>query len=103
MMRAMGTVIESGPMSQVLDRDGMKDRRKALGLNQTKAAQAAGFPGGASQWSDIENGRKGNVTLDTLSKIAAALQCDARDLITPAEPKPKPARKRKTDSAADND
>jgi DNA-binding Xre family transcriptional regulator len=42
---------------------------------------------------DIENGRKGNVSLDTLAKLAAALQCDARDLITP--PQQKAERRRK--------
>jgi DNA-binding Xre family transcriptional regulator len=58
-------------------------------LNQTEAAGAAGFGGGAAQWSDIETGRKKNVTLDTLDKIAVALQCDARDLITPPDRKVK--------------
>lgn len=79
----MDAMLESPPMgNQELDREKMKTRRKALGLNQTEAAEAAEFSGGFSQWSDIETGRKANVTMDTLAKIAAALQCDARDLIT---------------------
>lgn len=78
------SLLESPPMPQELDRDKMRERRKALGLNQTEAAERAGFAGGATWWSDVENGRKSNVTLDTLAKIAAALECDARDLITPA-------------------
>ena len=74
-------------MGQELDREKMRERRKALGLNQTDAAKRAGFAVGASWWSDVESGRKANVTLDTLAKIAAALECDARDLITPAAAK----------------
>jgi transcriptional regulator with XRE-family HTH domain len=86
----MDAVIESPFMGQELDREKMKARRKALGFNQGEAADAAGFAGGVSQWSDIETGRKANVTLDTLARIATALQCDARDLITPpAKPKRK--------------
>jgi transcriptional regulator with XRE-family HTH domain len=86
-------LLESPPMTQELDREKMRARRKALELNQTEAAERAGFSGGAPQWSDIENGRKPNVTLDTLAKIAAALECDARDLIT--APPEKPAKRTK--------
>ena len=43
--------------------------------------------GGVTQWSAIERGDKVNITLETLARIAAALECDARDLITPAEKK----------------
>ena len=58
---------------------------------------------GTAQWSDIESGRKENVTLDTLDKIATALQCDARELITEPDHKvkrvrtagPRPGRKSK--------
>lgn len=79
--------VECLGMGQELDLTRMKERRKELGLNQTEAATAAGIGGGAAGWSDIETGRKKNVTLDTLDKIAAALQCDARDLITPPDRK----------------
>ncbi len=75
-------------MPQELDRQKMRDRRRELGLTQTAAAELAGMPGGASAWSDVEAGRRGNVTLETLARIATALQCDARDLITdPPAPK----------------
>lgn len=87
-------LLESPCMGQELDREKMRDRRKALGLNQTEAAEKAGMPGKASAWSDIENGkgRRANVTLETLARIAAALECDARDLITPADKKSKKLR-----------
>jgi transcriptional regulator with XRE-family HTH domain len=70
-------------MAQELDREKMKAVRKAKGLNQTDAADKAGMSGGAPQWSDIESGRKPNVTVETLSRIAAALDVDARELLTP--------------------
>jgi transcriptional regulator with XRE-family HTH domain len=79
-------------MPQQLDREKMKARRLELELNQTEAAERAGFKGGVAVWSSIERGDQPNVTLDTLAKIAAALECDARDLITPRE---KPKRKGK--------
>ena len=75
--------LESPDMGQELDREKMKSLRIAADLSQGAAAAAAEITGGAGQWSDIENGRKANVTLETLSKIAAALKCDARDLIKP--------------------
>lgn len=77
--------IDSPGMAQELDRDKMRERRKELGLNQTQASEAAGFVGGASWWSDIEAGRRPNVTIATLHGIAKALRCDARDLITPPD------------------
>ena len=78
-------MLESPCMGQELDREKMRERRRALGLNQTDAATRAGFPGGASQWSDVENGRRANVTLETLAKIATALECTSQELLTPAD------------------
>lgn len=77
----MPELLESPPMPQELDREKIRARRRELGLNQTDAAERAGVPG-AQFWSDIENGRRANLTLETLLKIATALECDARDLIT---------------------
>lgn len=74
-------------MGQELDREKMRARRKDLGLNQTEAAELAQMTGGVTQWSAIERGDKTNVTLETLARIAAALECDARDLITPGDKK----------------
>lgn len=93
----MASAVELLGMGQELDRDAMRERRKALNLSQSEAAELAGFPGGASQWSDIESkdGRRANVTIATLDKIAMTLKCDVRDLITPLKPKrPAPRRKR---------
>lgn len=73
-------------MGQELNRDEMRARRDARGLSQAAAAEAAGFKG-AAQWADIENGRKPNVTLATLDKIATALDCDVCELITPRKRK----------------
>jgi transcriptional regulator with XRE-family HTH domain len=78
-------------MGQGFDREKMRERRKALELNQTAAAERAGLAS-VAVWSAIETGRQPNITMETLAKIAAALECDARDLITPPEP---PKRKRK--------
>ena len=85
-------LLESPCMGQELDRVKMRDRRKSLELNQAGAAERAGFSGGAPQWSDIETGRKPNVTLETLAKIATALECSSQDLLTPVEKKSKKLR-----------
>lgn len=90
----MSAALESPPMGQELDREKMRALRKEKGLSQGDAAEAAGMNGGASQWSDVENGRKANVTLDTLSRIAAALGCDSRDLILPPDPPQKKKAKK---------
>jgi transcriptional regulator with XRE-family HTH domain len=88
----MTAVLEFGLMGQELDVDKIRERRKSFGLSQTEAAEKAGIPGGAAAWHDIESGRRVNVKIETLVKIATALKCDARDLITaPAKSK----RKRK--------
>jgi transcriptional regulator with XRE-family HTH domain len=66
---------------QELDRSKMRELRESKGLTQVDAAAKAGMT--VSRWNDVESGRKANVTIDTLSTIAAALGCDARDLLTP--------------------
>ena len=78
-------------MGQELDRNEVRSRREALGLTQAAAAAAAGFKWPA-QWADVETGRKNNLTIVTLDKIATALDCDVRDLITPRKPKRKGAK-----------
>jgi transcriptional regulator with XRE-family HTH domain len=70
---------DAGP--DLLDRGRIKELREALGLSQTEAAARAGLKAGKTQWSAIENGRTGGITLATLGKIAAALGCDPCDLI----------------------
>jgi transcriptional regulator with XRE-family HTH domain len=57
----------------LLDRAKVRQLRESLGLSQSQAAEKAGMSGGKSQWSDIESGRTGGITLATLARIAAAL------------------------------
>ncbi|HEV2293568.1 MAG TPA: helix-turn-helix transcriptional regulator [Tepidisphaeraceae bacterium] len=64
----------------MLDTQKMEARRKSLRLSQEEAAARAGLAG-RQAWNNIASGRKSNVTLDTLNKIAGALDCDPRDLI----------------------
>lgn len=78
---------------QTLDREKMRVRRKALGLTQTEAAKRAEMRSGTTLWSSIERGDTPNVTLETLAKIAKALECDARELITPATKLPRQRKK----------
>lgn len=49
----------------------IKEERKALGLTQEELAQRIGNQ--KPYVSAIENGKKGNITLEMLAKIAAAL------------------------------
>jgi transcriptional regulator with XRE-family HTH domain len=63
-----------------LDTNEIRRRRVALKLSQADAAELAGFTG-AQVWSDIENGRRKNITLETLEKIAGALGVKAKDLL----------------------
>jgi DNA-binding Xre family transcriptional regulator len=64
----------------MLDVDQIKQRRLKLGLKMELAAQRAGFSGEA-QWYLIESGRRTDVALSTLDKLAEALECDAKDLL----------------------
>ena len=62
----------------------LKNRRKALGLNQTALAEAVGVtPGAVSQW---ESGLT-NPTLEMLVKISAVLQCTVDELLHDANDK----------------
>jgi transcriptional regulator with XRE-family HTH domain len=68
----------------MLDTKKIEARRKSLGFSQEEAATRAGLAS-RQAWNNIASGRKANVTMDTLKKIAEALECDPRDLIkTPA-------------------
>lgn len=64
----------------MLDREKMEECRKTLGLSQEEAAARAGLAT-RQAWNNIVSGRKANVTLDTLNRIAGALGCDPRELI----------------------
>lgn len=78
----------------MLDCEKMKQLREALGLNQSEAARQAELAAGRSQWNDIESGRRSNITLETLGKIAAALGVNPSELLL-AAPGAKPPAKRK--------
>ena len=68
----------------VLDTVKIRALREARGWSMADAAKAAGFTGRA-QWYDVESGRKPNVTLETLGKIADALGVDPRELLAPRQ------------------
>jgi transcriptional regulator with XRE-family HTH domain len=79
----MRAVLDSPVVAgQRIDLEKIRSLRDELGLGQAEAAGKAGIPGGASAWSDIENGRRANMKFETLARIADTLGCDVRDLIT---------------------
>ena len=70
----------------LLNLGAMKTLREAKGLTLSQAAEAAGL-GGPSRWRDIESGRRQNVTLETLARIADALGVEPSDLLLPPPPR----------------
>jgi transcriptional regulator with XRE-family HTH domain len=64
----------------ILDVEKMETLRIALDLSQDEAAKRAGL-GSRQRWSDIVNGRRENLTLDTLEGIAKALGTTAKNLL----------------------
>jgi len=58
----------------------IKELREGRGLSQEEAAKLAGI-GGRQQWNDVESGRRVNLTLDTLERVAKALNAKPRDLL----------------------
>jgi hypothetical protein len=71
---------EYGEYMGILDIVKMETLRSALGLTQEEAAQRSGL-GSRQRWSDIVNGRRENLTLDTLEGIAKALGTTAKNLL----------------------
>lgn len=57
----------------------LKERRKALNLTQERVAARMGVR--ANQVSQIENGNNGNPTMDTLEKLALAVEWTVPELI----------------------
>lgn len=47
--------------------------REALGMTQTQLAARSGFP--QSMVAEIESGKRANLSLSTIQKLAAALRC----------------------------
>ncbi len=64
----------------MLDIDKMELIRKEHGLTQEAAAKRARMRG-KQVWNDIVQGRRKNVTMETLDNIAVALGVNARELI----------------------
>jgi transcriptional regulator with XRE-family HTH domain len=71
---------EADKQSIGLDTKKLKALRQQAKLTQADAAARAKLPG-PQFWSDLENGRRGNITLETLDHIAAALGVKAKDLL----------------------
>jgi transcriptional regulator with XRE-family HTH domain len=64
----------------LLDTSRIKELREGRGLSQEEAARIAGV-GGRQNWNAIENGRKANITLETLAAVAKALGVKAKELL----------------------
>jgi transcriptional regulator with XRE-family HTH domain len=63
-----------------LDTDKIRKLRLAAKLTQAEAAARAKLTG-PQVWSDIEKGRRVNLTIEVLERVAAALGVKARDLL----------------------
>ena len=72
--------VHSAGRTNMIDIEKIKSRREKLGMSQEEAAQKAGV-GSRQRWNDIESGRKANVSIETLDKVAEALGMKARDLL----------------------
>jgi transcriptional regulator with XRE-family HTH domain len=72
----------------MLDTERIKARRAELGLSQEAAAARAGLKG-RQAWSNIESGYQDNVTLETLGKVAKALEVYPAELLKAEKPKGK--------------
>jgi transcriptional regulator with XRE-family HTH domain len=57
----------------------IRARRRKLGLTQVEAAKRAGC--GQAWWAEIETGTAGSLGIDTLDKVARALETTAAKLI----------------------
>ena len=64
----------------MLDIEKIKRLRERLKLSQAEAAERAGI-GTRQSWNKIESGREGNLSLERLEKIAAALGVKSKDLL----------------------
>jgi transcriptional regulator with XRE-family HTH domain len=87
----MGRLSRPRPSSLEFGRR-VRERRHALGLSQLAFADVVGLH--FTYISDVELGRR-NVTLETILRLAAALEVDAAELVTglqPADPTLRPDR-----------
>jgi len=71
----------------------LRSLRKQRGFTQERFAEAAGLS--YKYYQQIEAGRKRDLRLSTLTKIAGALRIEVSELLSAALPKPvKPAKRR---------
>ena len=68
------------PAPALLDCDKIRVLREGRGLTQAEAAKLADMKT-RQEWNDIEGGRRKNITLELLSRIAAALGVNAKELL----------------------
>lgn len=64
----------------MLDTDKIKDLRGKAELTQDEAAKAAGFKS-RQGWNNIESGKRTNIGLATLNRVAKVLKTTAKDLL----------------------
>ena len=64
-----------------LDRAKIKRLREQAALTHAAAAERAGLKGRRQAWYDIEAGRRANIKLETLERVAKALGVKAKDLL----------------------
>lgn len=69
-----------GYIPAMLDTTKIRKLRERAGLTQDEAAAAAGFTG-RQGWNNIETGKRDNIELATLNRIAKVLDTRARDLL----------------------
>ncbi len=67
-------------LDAMLNTGKVKLLREKLGLTMEAAATRAGFSG-RQQWWLIESGKRSDVTMTTLGKLARALECKPKDLL----------------------
>jgi transcriptional regulator with XRE-family HTH domain len=63
----------------------IRDRREQLGLTQAAAAARASM--GQPDWSRLEAGRRADLPLSTLRRLAAALECSVGELVDGTAPR----------------
>ena len=66
----------------MIDKAKIKQRRLKLGYSLTDAAVAAGWGKvGRTRWHDIEAGRRNNLTMRTIERMAEVLKIKTKDLL----------------------
>lgn len=71
-------MLEGPPSTAALARQGIRDRRRRLGLSQMKLAQRAGLALGT-----VSLAERGLLTARTARKLARVLRCQVSDLLAP--------------------